>query len=365
MPLEVNAPARVLRLEVLNPLETPGYDRWAEEQEGAAVFHSSAWARVLAEMYGHRPLYLVGVEDGRFTGVLPLMEVESWLGRRRGVSLPFTDLCPPLGPGKVVAALRERAVEIGQDRKWGSVEFRSGAVNSALGEGSGSGSGGAVPSVSFWGHQVRTEGGGESLFDEFSPAVRRAIRKAHHCGVTAEIARDVESMREYYRLHCVTRRRHGLPPQPAGFFDLICRHVMNAGHGFVVLGKLAGKAVSGAVFMNFGEEGVYKFGASVPEAQPVRANNLVMWEGFKRCAELGCKRVHLGRTSKGNEGLRRFKQGFGGMESTIDYECYDFRQTRWVQKPDRAKPGWVNHVFRAMPMPCLRWAGRMLYPHLA
>ena len=358
MPLEANAPAEVLR--VLNPLETPGYDRWAEEQAGAAVFHSTAWARVLVEVYQHRPLYLAGVEDGGFTGVLPLMEVESWLSGRRGVSLPFTDLCPPLGPGKVIMALRDRAVEMGKARKWASIEFRSGAVTSELCESRGSG-----PSVSFWGHEVRTDDGREAIFDAFSPAVRRAIRKAQHCGVTAEIFRDAESMGDYYRLHCLTRRRHGLPPQPARFFDLIWHHVVDASRGFVVLGKIAGKAVSGAVFMNFGEEGVYKFGASAPEAQPVRANNLVMWEGFKQCAELGCKRVHLGRTSKGNEGLRRFKQGFGGIESTIDYECYDFRQMRWVRKQDLAKPGWVNQIFRAMPMPCLRWAGRMLYPHLA
>jgi len=33
-------------------------------------------------------------------------------------------------------------------------------------------------------------------------------------------------MGEYYRLHCLTRKRHGLPPQPTGFFQKIQEHII-------------------------------------------------------------------------------------------------------------------------------------------
>jgi hypothetical protein len=89
-----------------------------------------------------------------------------------------------------------------------------------------------------------------------------------------------------------------------------------------------------------------------------------MWESIKWCVRAGLKRIHLGRTSIGNEGLRRFKLGLGAREETIDYYKYDLKKRRFVTEADGAE-SWANGVFRRLPSGLLRWAGRMLYPHLA
>src|SRR5688572_29398828 len=78
-----------------------GDPRWralvAVERE-ALPFHHPAWVSLLAEVYGDKP-FLLGLEDAadELVGGVPAMEVRSPVGRRRWVSLPFTDYVPPLG----------------------------------------------------------------------------------------------------------------------------------------------------------------------------------------------------------------------------------------------------------------------------
>jgi hypothetical protein len=89
-----------------------------------------------------------------------------------------------------------------------------------------------------------------------------------------------------------------------------------------------------------------------------------MWKAIKLCCERGLTTLHLGRTSMSNEGLRRFKMGFGAAEQEIHYARYDFETKQFVRDTDRVE-GWYNRVFNFTPLPVLRMAGSILYPHLS
>jgi hypothetical protein len=173
-----------------------------------------------------------------------------------------------------------------------------------------------------------------------------------------------DSIRTFYALHCLTRRRHGLPPQPVRFFENIARYVLAPGHGFVATVRWEDRPVAAAVFFNHNRKAFYKFGASDYAFQQLRPNNIVLWEAIKRCAESGFDTLHLGRTSLANEGLRRFKLGFGAREEIIQYYKYDFVKQTFVKEFDHSA-GWFRCLFGCMPLPALRLAGEMLYPHLS
>src|SRR5262249_19736462 len=154
------------------------------------------------------------------------------------------------------------------------------------------------------------------------------------------------------------------PPQPVRFFDNIARHVLGKNHGFIVTARFGGQPVAAAVFFYHHKGAIYKFGASDFAYQHLRPNNLVMWAAIKRLAGEGFSRLHMGRTSVANEGLRRLKLGFGAREEKIEYFKYDLRRDAFVSDVDRAET-WVNHVFRRMPHSGLRLVGRILYPRLS
>ena len=87
--------AHNLHLQIINPLEYPGWDELLLGTDGYSLFHSSSWARVLHESYRYKPLYFTCIENGKLSALIPMMEVISFLTGRRGVSLPFTDCCQP------------------------------------------------------------------------------------------------------------------------------------------------------------------------------------------------------------------------------------------------------------------------------
>jgi hypothetical protein len=178
------------------------------------------------------------------------------------------------------------------------------------------------------------------------------------------VARSIEAMRVYYELHCITRRRHGLPPQSIEFFNNIARHVFEAGLGDIVIARHQGRPVAAAVYFHYNNKVIYKYGASDKAAQSLRGNNLVMWEAIQHFAGQGMRSLDFGRSSSGDEGLRRFKRNFGAQECAVDYLRYDFSTGRCVEDKDRVK-GWYNAVFRKMPAPLARLAGTVLYRHLS
>src|SRR6185437_450145 len=152
--------------------------------------------------------------------------------------------------------------------------------------------------------------------------------------------------------------------QPFAFFANIHRHVISKKLGTVALARHEGKAIAGAVYFNFGGKAIYKFGASDEACQQLRGNNLVMWEAIKFHARKGCRALHLGRTSLANEGLRRFKLGWGAREERTEYLKYDLCRDCFVTDRDEAV-GWHNTVFKVMPIGLARIAGEVLYRHWA
>src|SRR3989304_5876328 len=78
------------QLKIINPLDYPEWDKLVLSTRDYSFFHSSAWARVLHESYGYKPLYFTLIDDGRLLSLMACMEIKSVLTGKRGV--------PPSGP---------------------------------------------------------------------------------------------------------------------------------------------------------------------------------------------------------------------------------------------------------------------------
>lgn len=282
------------------------------------------------------------------------MEVQSPLTGRRGVSLPFTDLCPPLVSEQALRMFLDDLTAISKVRRWNYWECRGipGPPD------------GVQPSVTFHGHTLDLSIGAEALFAGCKSPVRTAIRKAGQAGLQVESSATLEALRIFYVLHCRTRRKHGLPPQPFGFFRAIHRHVLSRGLGQVVVASKGPTPVAASVYFHHGNRAIYKYGASDDAFQDLRGSNLVMWQAIQSYAKDSFQSLHFGRTSLAAEGLRRFKLGWGCREEPIYYLRYDCRQARFVAGKDEAF-GWYNSLMARMPILFLRLLGACLYRHIA
>ena len=181
-------------------------------------------------------------------------------------------------------------------------------------------------------------------------------------GVNVYISHSLESVNEFYRLNCMTRKEHGLPPQPFYFFKKVYDHVISKNLGMVVLASLDRECVAGAIYFHFGKKAVFKYGASDKKFQHLRANNLVMSEAIKWYSQNGYRSLCFGRTEPENRGLLQFKSGWGTTEQPIHYYQYDFKMGSFVRGSSKVT-GFHNKIFRNIPIPIANKIGALLYKH--
>jgi lipid II:glycine glycyltransferase (peptidoglycan interpeptide bridge formation enzyme) len=222
---------------------------------------------------------------------------------------------------------------------------------------------GNSPYSFYYGHTLDITHGEDTIFSNFRGSTKRNIKKAVKEGVRTNIFTSVESIREFYRLNCLTRREHGIPPQPWSFFKKIHDHILSENLGFVILASFHNKTIAGAVYFNLGDRAIYKYGASDKNYQYLRANNLVMWEAIKWYTNNGYKTFCFGRTERENKGLLQFKSGWGAKEHLIHYYKYDLIKEAFIRDSSKVR-GVHNKFFEKMPIPLLKVTGSLLYKHM-
>jgi Acetyltransferase (GNAT) domain len=352
--VEPKANEKSLQMWICDPVHNPGWDHLVALHRDAGCFHTSAWAKVLHQTYNHHPFYLRFSRGRRLAALIPSMEVRSRFTGCRGVCLPFSDVCEPLiFDPEALELVRDRLVRFARERGWRHLEIRGGKSFQSTSD----------SATKFYGHTLDLRHRVEELANRFDGAVRRAIRKAERSDISALVVRNRQAVDDFYRLHVQTRRRHGLPPQPASFFLNIFEYIIKPGLGFIVLARRESRPIAAAVFFRFGKNAIYKFGASDKRFQEFRANNLVMWQGIQLLARTGVEKLHFGRTDCENDGLRRFKLSWNTQEETIDYFRVD-PSGRPCLTPIRRDARLHKRIFGRLPLMLNRLAGSILYPHL-
>lgn len=338
---------------VVNPLRSTDWNETLLGCSQSTIFHSANWARLLAESYGYHPAYFTLSEQGTFRGCLPLMEVKSGLTGRRGVCLSFSDCCGAVAEGPAeFQLLFDSVLELGRMSGWRYVEFRGEQFLSQ-----------ALPAKAYAHHCIELSGDEHLMHSRLRKGTASSIKKSEKEGVRVEICSSLEGVRDFYRLHCLTRKRHGLPPQPVSFFDKLHEHVVSQGFGFTALARHGETAVAGLICLHFGTNAVYKFGASDEAFKQLSGTNLVLWETIKQCARQGMRTLSLGRTDLDNEGLLNFKNGWGAQRTVLNYYRYDFASNGFVCDRERDL-GLFRDVLRTLPLDVLKLIGRLAYRHM-
>ncbi|MBN1905420.1 MAG: peptidoglycan bridge formation glycyltransferase FemA/FemB family protein [Deltaproteobacteria bacterium] len=342
-----------MNLHIINPIEYPDWDELLLTNENTSFFHTSEWAKVLHGAYGYTPFYFATIEDNKLTTLIPMMEVKSMLTGKRGVSLPFTDNCEPIVMDQQLFDMAiEQIRECGRKKNWKHIEWRGGSDNFKK----------ASSSLSFYSHDVKLNETEEKLFSSLKSSTRRNIKNAQSRGVEVSLNNTLDAVKQFFKLNCMTRKKHGLPPQPFIFFNKLFKDVISKKKGFVALAFSKKKAIAGAVFLHFNKKAVYKYGASDEGYLNMRPNNLLMWEAIKHYAKESFSNFSFGITEMENQGLLQFKRGWGATESLVNYYRYSLKNNEFIKDSFRAKTSYP--IFKKMPSPVLNAIGYLLYRHI-
>ena len=274
-----------MRIETIDPMCERSWDEFLLRAPQATAFHSSTWAKVLKDTYGFQPRYLVAREGGHITAGIPLFQVNGG----RLVGLPFSDLCPPLLPddagGAALLGAAKRAVET--DGITG-LELRGQSELDPECHGFRKGD-------TFFHHIVPLDADGEEMEARLHASTRRDVRKARRRGLTVRVATTLEDMERFYRLHTMTRKKHGLVPQPWRFFENIHRHAISEGSGYLLLCEHEGDAIAGRFLLAFKDTLVGKSSASDPRFLNLRPNHLLLRSAIELGVSIGYRSADLDR----------------------------------------------------------------------
>jgi len=293
-------------------------------------------------------------DRGDLLALLPMMEVRSFPTGRRGVSLTFTDYCEPIVKDRTAFhVLLEEAIAHGKKSGWRYIELRGG--QEYLPD--------APTSARYLGHKLALTSNEQDLLSCFRGNTRWHINKSAKEGLEIQIDTTLRSVEEFYRLHCMTRKRHGVPPQPFHFFRNIHEYILEKNLGYVVLASYNNTNIAGAVCFHFGNKALYKYSASDVKYRQLDASNLVLWEAIKKYSLSGYSEFCFGRTGCDDEGLRKFKAGWGTTENDIYYYRYDIGAGKFADNDPTKIANYAKYIER-LPDPMLRVIGQVLYRHM-
>jgi hypothetical protein len=345
-----------MSIYLTNPLKYPEWDAMLLRNENHSFFHSTSWARVLKETYRYDPLYFVSFRGSQLALLIPFMEVSSFITGKRGVSLPFADQCAPhITRKELLPEAVHYITNYGKTVGWRYVEWRDSSYFAN----------GTTPSERYITHDINLVGTEYELFSLLRDSNRRNIKKAEREGVQVAISQSLDSLRSFYRLHCITRKRHRLPPQPFVFFKSIFDNVISAGQGIVVSARYSGDVIAASIYFHFGARALFKYGASDVAHQGLRPNNLVMWEAIKWYRDRDFLSLNLGRTELENDGLLQFKRMWAPAESPVNYFRYDIRKKVFLMKDFASRTSTIlEPLFARAPATILRIIGSLAYRHI-
>ena len=346
-----------LQVYQLDPLTDPRWMALVRQHPLGGIFHSTGWLRSLQQTYGYRVLALTTTPAGEplRDGVV-FCEVDSWLTGRRLVSLPFSDHCDPLlhssATGHVlVEALRKkmsaqhlRYIELrpcAAAEEWEAAEKM-------------------LPGEPFALHTVSLERPLDQLYRSLHKScIQSKVARAEREALTYEVGRSRRLMEQFFQLMLLTRRRHGVPPQPIAWFHNLAD---NLGEALSVhLAAKDGQPVAALLTLDCKDTITYKYGCSDERFGALGGTPYLFWKVIEGAHQKGLRVLDLGRTDLDNQGLLDFKRRLGGVMQTLTYYRLSERAPA-QRKPSRLAP-LLHRAVELAPSRLLAMAGKVLYRH--
>lgn len=329
--------------------------RWLsliEQDPAATIFHHPAWMELLTACYGYRAfIFAVKGRDGQIRAGIPMAEVNDHLTPRRWVALPFSDYCAPLsveegGSGALADALVEQQQAKQSPRievRWTLPEQEHLQVQS-----------------SYVLHTVPLERDEAKVAKRSHRQQMQNVRTAEKNEIRIVRGAGLDEVRAFYRLHSLSRRKHGVPVQPWSFFKLLTEKLLARDLGFVLLAYKEDACISAGLFLNWQKTLTYKYSATDEASQNLRPNHLATWTAMQWGCANGYTRFDFGRADLEDEGLRSYKRRWGAEETPL---CYSYIPTapQASKAGDGKLGGLLKEIIRRSPVWVGQSAGELFY----
>jgi serine/alanine adding enzyme len=292
------------------------WEAYVSGRDAALNYHHWSWRKVIEDTYGHRPLYLAAMEDGRVEGVLPLFRIKSLLFGSSLVSVPFSSYGGILASNtEVRERLGEEAVRLARETGARHIETRDG----------GEGAAGWVDTTPKVTMVVDLPDDLKSLWEDLNAKVRKRVRFGLKNGLTTECLSGAEAVAEFYEIFAVNMRNLGTPVYPREWFENIVKYHPDAVR--VLMVRDEGRPSAAAFLVCYRDTVEMPWAASLEDGRKKFSPLLMYWSVIEWAFANGYRHVDLGRCTPGS-GNYEFKQHWRPVERPLHWRY-------WMSKGDR------------------------------
>ncbi len=330
-------------------------DRWQQYVEShpeSTVFHHKNWIELLQEQYGYDLKIVALFKNNTIIVGIPFLRTSTFTGKKRLVSLPFTDYLEPLSNSDSNISLLLSYIKKEYNSSFHQIEIRFNLdeiSNEFRYDG-------------FVRHILSLSSNYKDVFSTFKMTqVQQCINKAMNDGVTIGLNTDLNSLSEFYRMHLKVRKYHGTPIQPKSFFYKLKKKIFDKNLGFIIVAYLAKIPIAASIFMYYKNTIIYKYSASDYNYLSYRPNNLILWSAIKWGCENGLKYFDFGISKKEDKGLITFKSGWGTKEINTFY--FYLSKKGSVPKMKIGNNIYMKKLIQKSPLFICRLIGELFYKY--
>jgi hypothetical protein len=338
-----------MKIYQINPETDPRWSLLIESHPNASVFHTRQWLEALRRTYGYTStVFTTSPPEDPLTNGVAFCRIDSWLTGSRLVSIPFSDHCEPLvqNPADVtllISAARKNGANILKH-----VEIRPRKCDLTSQDV-------FCPHRHHALHVLDLRPSLDEIYSRFhKDSVQRKIRRADREGVTLDSGRSESILQEFYKLLLLTRRRHGLPPQPLAWFGNLLQCLRS--RVTIYVARINDQPIATILTLRHQGTFVYKYGCSDARFHNLGSMPRLFWQVIQDAKRAQLQELDLGRSELDNKGLIRFKEHLGATRATLTY---------WRLSKTHARKYWLpqlaRNVVSRLPDGAFRLVGELFY----
>jgi len=333
---------------LIKEIDIQEWQKYTDESADENPFLHTKWILSISSQY-KLPIIILGYfENQKLISAIPFVEKKIYFKKDKLISLPFTDYISYANdiPDKFIWLLKDYI-----KNDYSSAEIRSHVSCTDKTD------------ATLLRHYLRLDKGYEDIKSAYHKNNRRNIKQSEKHQLTFKISRDINTINEFCALNILTRKKHGLPPQPKSFFTTIVKNLFDHDLGFVATVYSGEKAIASAIFLTHKKTIIYKYGASANNYLKLKPNNFLMDSVIKYSCHNNYTFFDFGICPKDNTGLRRFKLGWGATEENI---CYVLINHKGINSYHKKRYHKIFHsIFKMLPSKLNVFLGEILYKYVA
>ncbi len=335
---------------IITKVKENEWKKFLARYKGATIYHTPEWKTFLEKTFSYKSYYLFAEDESmEVVGLFPLFYVKSKLTRNRFCSVPFSHICGPIGNEDILSDLINEVINLNKDFNNNFLEIRDYVAFTGF----------QYLNI-FSTHILELSPNIEEVWKKLSKgSVRWAIKKSQKLGISIKNTKNVEDLKVFYELNCMTKQKIGVPSHHWKFFKNLFNFLNK--NVTLYIAKYKEEIIGGGIMLYFKDTVYYGYGAANPRYLKFHPYNAFIWKSIEDACLKKYKYFDFGRTSYDNLGLFNFKKRWGTMEKKLYYSYYPKYSKSLIGNRNNWKYKFGTKLLRKIPMAIYKKFSNMVF----